>query len=85
MNSLFRAERSFPCGGRRRLRGCGVGGGRHVDDELGEDVRRKEVDADDGAGEAGPADARRLGAPLLRALVRAPDQRLLATHFAKPR
>ena len=71
----------LPCGG-----GCclyrGVGGGRHVDDELGEDVRGEEVDADDG-GEAVP-DARRLGAPLLRALVRAPDRRLVATPYAKP-
>ena len=48
--SLFHVLLFLPCGGGGRCRGgggcCCVGGGRHVDDELGEDVRREEVDAD---------------------------------------
>ena len=49
--SLFQVVLFLPCGGGGRCRcgggggGC-VGGGRHVDDELGEDVRGEEVDAD---------------------------------------
>ena len=77
--SLFRVATSLPCGGGgRRLCGCGVGGGRHVDDELGEDVRGEEVDADGGDA---ILDAR-LGAPLLRALARPTDRRLIWTPCA---